>query len=44
MVASEIKAKALLVNVQNRDDFKAISEQVKKAQAGHRGEKRRAVP
>lgn len=29
-VASEIKAKALLVNVQNRDDFKAISDQVKK--------------
>jgi len=30
MVASEIKAKALLVNVQNRDDFMAISDQVKK--------------
>lgn len=29
-VASEIKAKALLVNIQNRDDFKAISDQVKK--------------
>jgi DNA integrity scanning protein DisA with diadenylate cyclase activity len=30
LVASEIKAKALLVNVQNKDDFKAISDQIKK--------------